>query len=67
MLVIITPVGVYYYSRRYVINCGRDANLECWESALKPVKGLRASGRQEGTDYGEAHFKRKNGCLNEGV
>ncbi|XP_040115802.1 uncharacterized protein LOC120877509 [Oryx dammah] len=27
-------------SERYVINCGRDAKLECWESTLKPVKGL---------------------------
>ena len=66
MLVIIIPVGIYYYSQRYVINCGRDANLECWESTLKPVKGLQASGRPEGTDYGEAHFKRKRSCLNEG-
>ena len=67
MLVTIIPIGMYYYSQRYVINCGRDANLECWESTLKPVKGLQASGRQEGTDYREAHFKRKNSCLNEGV
>lgn len=53
-----------YYSLRYVINCGRDAKLECCKSTLKPVKGLHASGRQEGTDNGEAHFKKEK-CLLE--
>ena len=67
MLVVISPIDMCYYSFRYVINCGRDSNLACWESPLKPVKGLHASGRQEGTDYGEAHFKKEKCRLNEGV
>lgn len=64
MLVVIIPIDMCYYSLRYVINCGRDAKLECCKSTLKPVKGLHASGRQEGTDNGEAHFKKEK-CLLE--